>query len=333
MNKTRLIRFFTPVLLACAAAFLYGLPDAALPGICKELVAGTTAGRQALVGSCWHAPLSTLIYLPFAWALPPVFAERAGSFLLWWFYFAAASTLLAGFVGWCINGKTGHLVRTASAGALLLLCGAVFIPVVCVLVLLLPFAGFFHRETRRRFFAWVFLGWLPVGYAAGVWILLNALILGDGLFFVRSLNRETLRRYKVAQSQPQRAGRLPDAYCLGEAAKYVDDRTEYGRIFVLGYAGLRALAANVNPLFTPNLDLHLDSIRDAYKGQDLYFLVPRPQGLACTESVFWRYPDIYTHGAERLLFAKSFGEWHLFQLVQAPSQEQLDEWKRSRNNK
>lgn len=333
MNKTRLIRFLAPLALAGAAAILYGLPDAALPGICKELVAGTTAGRQALVGSCWHTPLPSLIYLPFAWALPPAAAERAGAFALWWFYFAAASSLLTGFIGWCVNGKTGHLVRTAASGALLLLCGAVFIPVVCVLVLLLPFIGLFRRETRGRFLAWAFLGWLPAGYAAGVWILMNALILGDGFFFLRSLNRETLRRYEIAQSQPKRAGRLPDAYCLNEAAKYVDDRTEYGRIFVLGYAGLRALTANTNPLFTPNLDLHLGSIRDAYKGQDLYFLVPRPQGLTCAESVFWRYPDIYTRGAEQLLFAKSLGDWHLFQLVQAPSQEQLDEWRRARGGR
>lgn len=39
-------------------------------GICREMVAGTTEGRQALVGSLWHAPLPTLAGLPAAALLP-----------------------------------------------------------------------------------------------------------------------------------------------------------------------------------------------------------------------------------------------------------------------
>ena len=35
-------------------------------GICRELVNGSTEGRQALVGSLWHAPLPTLVGLPAA---------------------------------------------------------------------------------------------------------------------------------------------------------------------------------------------------------------------------------------------------------------------------
>ncbi|MFA6633769.1 MAG: hypothetical protein WCU90_15820, partial [Kiritimatiellia bacterium] len=64
-------------------------------------------------------------------------------------------------------------------------------------------------------------------------------------------------------------------------------------------------------------------------GQNLYVLVPRPEGPARAESVFWKHPDIYRHGGDRLLFAGAFGAWHLFEIISAPTQEQLDEWKKA----
>lgn len=39
--------------------------------ICREITAGTTAGRQALVGSAWYSPLTLLLHLPFCAFLPP----------------------------------------------------------------------------------------------------------------------------------------------------------------------------------------------------------------------------------------------------------------------
>jgi len=58
--------------------------------------------------------------------------------------------------------------------------------------------------------------------------------------------------------------------------------------------------------------------------------VPRPEGSVRAESVFWKHPDIYMHGAERLLYAETFGSWRLFEVISAPTQEQLDEWKMKR---
>ena len=38
-----------------------------LQGICRELLNGSTEGRQALAGSCWHGPLPILCSTFFAW--------------------------------------------------------------------------------------------------------------------------------------------------------------------------------------------------------------------------------------------------------------------------
>ena len=74
--------FVTPVVLAGVLLAFARLndgawePGAQVAGICRELLAGTTQGRQALFGSCWTAPLPVLVYLPFAW---PLSAPLAGA--------------------------------------------------------------------------------------------------------------------------------------------------------------------------------------------------------------------------------------------------------------
>ncbi len=119
------------------------------------------------------------------------------------------------------------------------------------------------------------------------------------------------------------------AVICSQVEEFVDGATPYGRVFVLGYSGIELLRGYSGERLVPNLDLHIDGVREAYKGQNLYVLVPEPVGKARTESVFWRYPDIYTHGYERLLYAGAFGSWHLFEIITAPTQEQVDEWRRS----
>jgi hypothetical protein len=111
---------------------------------------------------------------------------------------------------------------------------------------------------------------------------------------------------------------------------HVAERTPYGRVFALGYAGLDLLRGASGDRLVPNMDLHIGALRRAYKGQNLYLLVPRPVGAARLESVFWRYPGIYEYGGDRLLFSGAFEGWHLFEIVTAPTQEQLDEWRRAK---
>ena len=485
-KKYKLVRLLTggvtPLLLAGALLAFARLHDGAwepgvqVAGICRELIAGSTEGRQALFGSCWLAPLPVLVYLPFAWLLPEPAAGGTAFFVAWLFVFwtvresvkatgvsgwrvvmsqaaiaammavsrqpqalQIATALTTGLVlltasslaDWAAFRRLRDLVSGGSAAALLMLCGFPFFGAAALMVCLLPLAACGHEESRARFQAWFLLGGLPLVYALAVLLLMNRLILGDAFFFLRSLQHLVPhlylflsavlatglvmvpamvltwaldRRSEKPGGGPVAASALLISFALllvcgtkvlgkfdigwdavnlsvcvlcvlmiamsrlhqpiyrfglslilfvwlstlwlGGAARvapaeprrqireeveaYVNARTTYGRVFVLGYAGLDLLRGYTGERLVPNMDLHVGSLRRAYKGQNLYVLVPRPEGAVKAESVFWKYPDIYVHGAERLLYAKAFGSWRLFEVVSAPTQEQLDEWKTKR---
>lgn len=483
----RLVRLLTggvtPLVLAGALLAFARMHDVSwesgpqVAGICRELIAGTTEGRQALFGSCWVAPLPVLFYLPFAWLLPEPAAGWAAFFLAWLFLFwtVREAVKAAGHSGWCIvfaqaaiaammaaSGRAqalqvstaltaGLLLLAAAAladwaayrrlrdvvvagtsGAVLALCGfAVFGPA-ALAAGLVPVVACGHAETRARVRAWAMLGGLPFFYALGVWMLMNRLVLGNPLYFLRSLGhlvpqsllflfalvstalvfvpalvmtwvrdaREkkpgagpvaavallisfagvtvacalvlelfglgwdtlTLRACALVLliatlarlQQPlvrlavslalfvaastfwfnggARAAPAPEdreALCR-EVETYVNEQTPYGRVFVLGYAGLDLLRGYAGGRLMANLDFHVGGLRRAYKGQNLYVLVPEPKGAVRAESIFWKQPDIYELGGDRLLYAESFGTWRLFEVVTAPTQEQLDEWKKGR---
>ncbi|MDR2849682.1 MAG: hypothetical protein LBW77_03955 [Verrucomicrobiota bacterium] len=480
-RRVRLLTgFVTPVLLAGALLAFARLSDGAwepgaqVAGICRELLAGTTEGRQALFGSCWVAPLPVLLYLPFAWLLPEPFAGGAAFFTAWLFVFWAvreavkatgqsgwrivlaqtaiavlmvvakqplalqvATPLTVGLVlltaaalaDWATFRRLRDVVAAGAAGSFLLLCGFPFFAPAGVAVALVPLAACGAAETRKRFSAWLLLAYLPLVYTLGVWLLMNRLVLGDVFFFVRSLEylvsdparfavasllpglwflpallltwildawrvsaairplaatamliafalalvsssavlahfdlgwnkavvsvcvlsvlmvalaRLRQPTYRLAlvlvvfiglgmrwfKPLPAEPPKEPREQLCQEVEAHVDAHTSYGRVFVLGYAGLDLLRGYAGDRLVPNMDLHIGSLRRAYKGQNLYLLVPKPEGAARAESVFWKYPDMYLNGGDRLLFSGVFGSWHLFELVSAPTQEQLDEWKR-----
>ncbi len=451
-------------------------PGYQVAGICRELLAGTTEGRQALLGSCWVAPLPVLVYLPFAWLLPEPLAGWAAFFAVWLFAFwsvreaikatgqsgwrivlaqaALAAMLLltrqpsmlqtsapltlglmllgtSSLADWAAFRRLRDVVGIGAAASFLLLCGFPFFVPAAMLVIMAPLVTCGKAASRVRFMAWLLLAWLPVVYTLGVWLLVNRLILGDALFFLRSLNymvphsgafvltvllpavvlapallvvwfcdarreeesgagltaaatlllalalltlgqaraldhfdldwstellhacflaimlmalvrlRQPLYRLTIVlvlfvamsvywfKPQSLEAAASKRAEICRAVEAYVKERTPYGRIFVIGYAGLDLLRDYQGDMMLPNLDLHIGSLRRAYKGQNLYLLVPEPKGAAHVESVFWKHPDIYLHGGDRLLFSGAFDSWHLFEVISAPTREQLDEWKKS----
>ncbi len=102
--------------------------------------------------------------------------------------------------------------------------------------------------------------------------------------------------------------------------RHVRDRTPYGRVFVCGYASF-----NLQPvipsgsLFTRDLDFDFTRVEDEYWGQDLFVLVPRPAGRTAMESVHWKYDGIHRFGSRNALHDSDWGDWRLFELVQAPA--------------
>ncbi|MFZ4395240.1 MAG: hypothetical protein ACOYOU_06380 [Kiritimatiellia bacterium] len=110
---------------------------------------------------------------------------------------------------------------------------------------------------------------------------------------------------------------------------YVQDRTPHGRVFVCGYEGLGLL--NNRPAdsrLLPNMDLHIYEMRRQYHGQQLFVLIRRPEGHSAADSVHWRFPDAFRRGFDGAIFARNFGDWRLFEVIGAPTAEQLRAWRR-----
>jgi hypothetical protein len=477
-----------------------------MQGICRELLDGSTEGRQALAGSCWHGPLPILF----------------STFFAWLGHFHGATTLALAVTSWCgwslALYRLGRLVSTcrttrllaqaaaavgiaACGGALnpavampawlgvlaagscadwaatrrlgalatlgftlgaLALCGVCLLGWVALLMITLVVATLRAADVRRRLPAVLVLGWLPLCYALAVWALLNWLLLGHPLYFVRPLlaasglswqgwpgSGSIVSRLVVLFSAAAVAlagvRRRPDGVVLGalgigswvwahvltgftasgaasaavplalllgvaavvrtvvppakavptddrtpaseappprawhpvaamavagvvllalaagvwrdvrqttlperlnaarrtearqaavfeSVSAHVQERTPYARVFVCGYEGL-ALLRNRPPdsRLIPNMDLHIGELRRLYHGQQLFVLIHRPEGRAAADSIHWRVPGAYRHGLERTLFARDFGEWRLFEVVGAPTEEQLREWRGIRN--
>lgn len=216
-----------------------------LEGVSQEALAGTTPGRQALVGSAWWGPLPLALHLaattvfgplrspggllagvPLAvwlsglfvivaclWAVrhrslseglqwngrrPPVFPLALAAVL------PAALSLAAGGMAqavvaplalflviesaaWLATGQLRHLVPSAFAMAALLLCGVTAWGWVAFGAAAMVLGALPRKALARRLPGLLLLGWLPAVYALGVWALLNWLIMGDTLFFLRPL--------------------------------------------------------------------------------------------------------------------------------------------------
>jgi len=207
-----------------------GPGDTTALAVCRELMAGTDQGRQALVGSCWHSPLVSVVCLPFVWLLGAgAAAAAAAAWVAWtfalaicgriserrWAGVALMALLACGITAigggaapaaavpaaltvfalrsaalWNRDQSLRDLVKLAAALAGLTLCGAPLFGVTAALALAVPLGALRGAATRRRLPAVLLLGWLPALYALGVWMLMNGLIFGSPLFFVANLRNE-----------------------------------------------------------------------------------------------------------------------------------------------
>lgn len=142
----------------------------------------------------------------------------------------------------------------------------------------------------------------------------SALSVAVAIWFASAINVSSPKRFSAVERESLRS----------EVEEYVAAKTKYGRVFIPGYTGLTLLQDYQGTRLTPNLHFHVNTLRRDYFGQDLYVLVPKPEGFVAMEYIFAAYPGIYDYGCERLLFAKNFGDWHLFQVVSAPTWRELN---------
>lgn len=231
------------VALTCAVRS--GLVDtgalAVWHGICRELLAGTTEGRQALVGSCWYGPLPSMALACCAWLVGKAAAPMALGVAAWcgWSLVlrrvgrlageclvtrlmtqvAAAAALCAcggalnpavalpvwlallaagAAAAWMVGNGLGALATLGFALGALGLCGMALSGWVALLALALPVITWRSAAVRGRLPAVLLLGWLPLAYALGVWALLDWLLLGDPIYFVRSLTAPGVLAWRKA---------------------------------------------------------------------------------------------------------------------------------------
>lgn len=473
--KNRLGDFFPAALMAAimvGMGLLVASPSGGVPlAVCRELMAGSDQGRQALVGSCWFSPIVTLACLPFAWLLGPGLAAAAWTAWAAWTFAlticgrisergwagvvlmalialgmtavgcganpaAAVPVALAVFALrsaalWSRDQSLRDLVKLAAGLSGLILCGAPLFGVTVALALAVPLGALYGTDTRRRLPAVLLLGWLPLFYALGVWLLMNKLIFGSSLFFVTNLRNAGVLIWRGVQWVPQHPADIvataAAAYALvagtlthnrratalgllgvvfwlwlallhGVSADWADtagravlmtagamalwhlrhgrsetrlpwviigdlvifaaiawlgshtapslvpqavpvdinaqvkadvrERAPHARVFVCGYTGLGLLADDTDGMLEPNLDLHIDTLRNDYYGQNLFLLVPTTNGAAATENVHSRFPDLYEAGGGRMLFCQDYGPWRLFEVVGAPTERQLESWQK-----
>ena len=452
-------------------------------GICQQLLAGQTAGRQGIVSSVWWPPLPALLTLPLAFVvrygdcllatlvLSALFG--AGTLILldrvlaglgarrWrWLLVAGlgfspqflaacwrgSSITLAmfllvlcayGLTSWLLQRRLRDLVWFGIGAALLVCTSAELIGWVAGASLLLGAAELRRRAEPREREAVLIVALLPTLYAAGLWVLLSWLIMGDPLYPIRSLSRpgpgpgqsfvvpdrflwfgignvaillltmaQALRRRDQAGvglsllglALPGTAGllayrdllwspeplllalapavilalgyglsvavRLSEAFKwtlavvplalglalgarpgAGEAAsqalplpevsgaergvaesewlprleRHVRGRTPFVKVFVCGYESFALLRGPASPVFVHALDFNFDKAKHDYYGHSLYVLIHRPEGRSAMDSVHWKYRNIFIQGGRETLYDSDWGEWRLFELVQAPT--------------
>jgi hypothetical protein len=461
------------VLVAAALARMASVSPYAVAAeeICRELLDGSTVGRQALISSAWWPPLPILLRLPVAALIGPASGSISSivvgalfgvatllllerMLFVWhagWIRFGivAAAGAHPAFLEACLNGSTltsvtfvallaifslaewtrsrklRFLSTFAIAAGLLPTFTFELSPWLCVVFLACVIDTLLTRATAVKKRATLLLTFLPVLYVVGLWILVNWLIMGDALYFVRSVQRldlwqgaETIewvpptallwctappllllllsliRRNRpgivlgfitmtpvalvIAQLYCQvgwmtapvavlampsacaAAGFLPETLgavrstrstflaiaCLAAAAytvnahrdpnplpverlapnnrlhlaqieQHIEERTQYPKVFVCGYAGFGLLAGrDIHPMFIHNLDLSVSKEKVDYHGHTLYILLHAPTGRSAMDSIHWKQKDMFTLGSRSLLYDGDWDTWRLFEIIQ-----------------
>jgi len=105
---------------------------------------------------------------------------------------------------------------------------------------------------------------------------------------------------------------------LPRIERHVLSKSRFATVFVCGYDSFALLGVEADPLFVHALDFNFHKAREDYPGRTLYMLVHRPAGRSATDSVHWKFDRLYTLGTRQTLYDGDWGEWRLFEIIQAP---------------
>ncbi len=104
---------------------------------------------------------------------------------------------------------------------------------------------------------------------------------------------------------------------LPDLVRHIRLQTPFAKVFVCGFESFALLRDNTSPVFEHALDFNLDKSKHDYYGQVLYLLVHLPEQRNAMDSIHWKYSNIYVQGVKDALYDSDWGDWRLFELIQA----------------
>jgi len=104
---------------------------------------------------------------------------------------------------------------------------------------------------------------------------------------------------------------------LPDLERHIHARAPFAKVFVCGFESFALLPRNASPIFEHALDFNFEKSKHDYYGQVLYLLIHRPEQRDAMDSIHWKYRNIYVQGGEDALYDSDWGDWRLFELIQA----------------
>ena len=89
-------------------------------------------------------------------------------------------------------------------------------------------------------------------------------------------------------------------------------------MFVCGYGSFLLLGQDGGDVFLHALDFNFNKAKADYPGHVLFVLIHRPEGRYAADSIHWRFRDVFALGQRGTLYDGDWGDWRLFEIIQAP---------------
>jgi hypothetical protein len=110
---------------------------------------------------------------------------------------------------------------------------------------------------------------------------------------------------------------------LPRIERHVLHKSRFVKVYVCGYDSFLLLGRRGRGVFLHAMDFSFDKAKDDYPGHALYVLLRRPRGRAATESVHWKFDRLFDLGGRSTLYDSDWGDWRLFEIIQAPTEEEV----------
>ena len=104
---------------------------------------------------------------------------------------------------------------------------------------------------------------------------------------------------------------------LSVIERHVMARSKYAKVFVCGYDSFSLLRGRSSTVFARSLDFNFNKAKNDYRGHDLFVMIKKPAGKGTGDSIHWKYDDVYSLGSEQTLYDTDWGDWRMFQIIQA----------------